>query len=166
MGRVKNRIKVECRYCGKEFEVCLSEVKKGGGKFCSRTCATTFRNKTDNPAWKEEVKNKISQNHADVSGKNNPMYNKRGKLSPSYIDGRNSFKGETYKKIYQAKGGVMKCKICGSEESLHIHHIDGNHQNNDFKNLTCLCSFCHLTIAHSYSRDKCGRFVSAETIKI
>ena len=35
----------------------------------------------------EEWRKKISLNHADVSGKNNPMYGKRGELHPSWKGG-------------------------------------------------------------------------------
>ena len=31
-------IKKKCSYCGKKFQTYQSEIKKGGGKYCSRTC--------------------------------------------------------------------------------------------------------------------------------
>ena len=34
--------------------------------------------------WSENIRKKISENHADVSGSNNPMYGKRGKKSPMF----------------------------------------------------------------------------------
>lgn len=92
MGRNVTRINKHCIQCGKEFEVYLSEIKKGGGKFCSRSCATTYRNLTNNPSKNPEIRKKISENHADINGEKNPMYNRKGSLSPSYIDGRNSYK--------------------------------------------------------------------------
>ena len=42
-----------------------------------------------------------------------------------------------------------KCERCGLSEwfneplSLELHHIDGNHYNNDFSNLQILCPNCH-----------------------
>ena len=42
-----------------------------------------------------------------------------------------------------------KCERCGLSEwlgeplSLELHHIDGNHYNNDFTNLQILCPNCH-----------------------
>ena len=162
MGRPRNRIKKKCCNCEKEFEVRPSEIKKGGGKFCSRSCATTYRNIHDNPAWSDEVRKKISKNHADVSGEKNPMYGRRGEKAPSYIDGRNSFKGEIYRKMLLASGAEKKCKICGKTEKLHVHHLDGNHKNNNINNLVWLCTNCHYNIAHKYSRDDKGRLVKAE----
>ena len=62
-----SKVKRTCEYCGNEFETYPCEIRKGGGKFCSRRCATTFRNIHNNPTKSAEVRNKISQNHADVS---------------------------------------------------------------------------------------------------
>lgn len=39
-----------------------------------------------------------------------------------------------------------KCQKCGTEESLLIHHIDGNDRNNDFINLMTLCARCHCKL--------------------
>jgi very-short-patch-repair endonuclease len=38
----RKREKRLCIWCGKEFEVVLSELKRGGGKFCSKECASKF----------------------------------------------------------------------------------------------------------------------------
>lgn len=164
MGRPKNRVIRVCQHCGDTFEVRPSEIKKGGGKFCSRTCATIYRNTHNNPAWSEDVRKKISSNHADVSGNKNPMFGRKGKSAPSYIDGRNSFKGEPYRRMLLASGVDCKCSNCGTTERLSVHHRDGNHENNDIKNLVWLCYSCHNNIAHNYERDSHGRFIGS-TIK-
>jgi hypothetical protein len=36
--RWKEKIKCTCRYCGKQFEIVPSRIKKGRGKFCSKKC--------------------------------------------------------------------------------------------------------------------------------
>lgn len=36
------------------------------------------------------------------------------------------------------------CESCGGTESLHVHHIDGNHENDAPVNLMTLCESCHL----------------------
>ena len=92
MGRKKVRVVKNCLQCEKEFEARPSEIKKSGGKFCSRSCATTYRNIHNNPTKDAKVREKISKNHADVSGRKNPMHGRRGKLAPGYIDGSNIFK--------------------------------------------------------------------------
>lgn len=159
MPRPRNRISKVCIHCGKVFETFPSSIAKGGGKFCSRSCATTYRNLTDNPAWNTNAKMKISRNHADVSGPKNPMYLRRGKEAPGYIDGRNSYKGETYRRILLASGAEPICELCGSKEHLHVHHKDKNHRNNTIENLAWLCVKCHNNVAHARRRDKGGRFI-------
>lgn len=137
-------------------------VKKGKGKFCSLSCATTYRNLHDNPAKRSEVREKISKNHADVSGKNNPMYGRRGKLAPSYIDGRSYFTGDKWRKIALANKKEYKCEICGCEISgrdLHVHHKDKNRNNNKLDNLMLVCVDCHNKILHPRNRDSLGRFI-------
>ena len=36
-----------------------------------------------------------------------------------------------------------KCEICGCTESLELHHINGNHQDNRLENMQILCANCH-----------------------
>jgi hypothetical protein len=35
------KVEKKCKWCGKEFLTYPSETRKGGGKFCSRSCATS-----------------------------------------------------------------------------------------------------------------------------
>lgn len=147
----------ECIHCGKEFTVFPYQVRKGHGKFCSTSCGTTYRNIHNNPTLLKEVREKISRNHADVSGENNPMHGRRGQQAPSYIDGRNSYQGETYKKIALANYS-QKCAVCKDTEQLEAHHRDGNHRNNELDNLMLLCHNCHRNLAHTYVRNEKGQF--------
>lgn len=44
------------------------------------------------------------------------------------------------------KAANSSCQNCGYNKNvkmLDIHHNDGNHQNNDWDNLRCVCSWCH-----------------------
>lgn len=161
------KLKKNCLNCERSFEVYPSEIKKGNGKFCSRSCATTFRNIHNNPAKDALVKWKISKHHADVKDEKNPMYGRKGKLSPSYIDGRNKFNGETYRRKLLASGRESVCKICGeSREKLDVHHVDGNRRNNELNNLIWLCKKCHNTIAHENIRDEFGKIVGKKLNKV
>ena len=52
------------------------------------------------------------------------------------------------------------CQECGcdfknplSTSKMAVHHIDGNPQNNDLKNLVVLCASCHLKIHKSGLKD-------------
>lgn len=161
MGRPRKRVKRTCQQCGAEFEVPECVVRKGCGKFCSTSCATTYRNIHDNPSKNPEVKLKISKNHADVSGDKNPMYGKRGSESPAYVDGRSKYSGSKYRGILLANGIEQKCSMCGSTAKLHVHHVNGDHKDNRLENLIWLCPRCHNNEAHDYERDEFGRFTGS-----
>ncbi len=41
---------------------------------------------------------------------------------------------------------VKMCEHCKARRATQVHHIDGNHRNNDPKNLMDVCSFCHAML--------------------
>jgi group I intron endonuclease len=70
---------------------------------------------------KEETRKKISDNHHDVSGENNPMFGMKGQLSPSYGKKRSE---DTKNKISQAlKGKNTWCK--GVKRPEHSEKLKG-----------------------------------------
>lgn len=46
MVRPRTRIARNCLECGTPFEVNLSEIKKGGGFLCSKSCSNTWQSHT------------------------------------------------------------------------------------------------------------------------
>ena len=52
-----------------------------------------------------------------------------------------------------------KCEICGNSEwngqqiPLELHHIDGDHYNNDFQNLMILCPNCHAQQSNNSAKN-------------
>lgn len=161
-----SKVKLSCLECGAEFVVWRSHYKRGNTRFCSTSCGTRYRNLRNNPAQKPEVRRAISENHADVSGANNPMYGRRGELAPAWIDGRSQFAGDSYRKAALANL-EHKCDICGLEPEdlsrLHAHHKDFDHGNDDLKNLQILCIPCHNNVVHARERDDAGRFLPEST---
>ena len=149
-----------CLQCGVTFYVRKCYANRGQGKFCSTSCGTTYRNIRDNPAKMPEVKEKISANHADVSGTNNPMYGRRGRASPGWKDGRNKISGDIWRKVALLNKPPI-CEICGSYvegRNLHVHHKDKDRTNNSLDNLQVVCVECHNNVLHIRSRDNLGRF--------
>ena len=66
-NRVKKssrNIKKNCLICGKEFGTCIQEIKRGGGKVCSRDCyyersRRIIKRGKESPSWKGD---KVSKN--------------------------------------------------------------------------------------------------------
>ena len=81
----------------------------------------------------------------------NKFVNVKGNASP--FDGDLVYWSERNSKLYDGTTSkVLKrqnhtCGRCGhkllSDEKVHLHHIDGNHQNWKPKNLTVIHEFCH-----------------------
>lgn len=90
----------------------------------------------------KETCKKVSENHADVSGEKNPMFNGWSSREPYGIDWSDKLRERAREKDFNM------CHLCGlSQEESHIklaiHHIDYNKKNNDINNLVTLCSSCH-----------------------
>ncbi len=149
-----------CEECRGVFLVRPYRIRRGRVRFCSVSCGTKHRNRVDNPARREDVRAKISANHANVSGRNNPMFGRGGELAPGFIDGRNSISGDTWRKIALTKKEPV-CEICGARpkgRQLHVHHRDKDRSCNSLSNLQILCATCHNTAAHPRMRDGMGRY--------
>jgi hypothetical protein len=106
----------------------------------------------------EEIKKRMSENHADVNGDNNPMYgiHRFGEKAPSWIDGRSY---EPYPLEFRLireqirKRDNYTCQNCSMTEEEHlivignvleVHHIDYNKKNCVENNLITLCKQCNL----------------------
>ena len=100
----------------------------------------------DNKKLSEEHKQKLSENHVNVSGKNNPMYGKNGKLSPTWQGGV-SFEPYSFEFNNRLKEEIRKrdnhqCQFCGINENgrAHdVHHINYIKKDCRKRNLVTLC---------------------------
>lgn len=147
-----------CDNCGKEYWDHGKHKYRNQHRFCSKECAYEFKTK------KVEVL-------CDWCGK--PFLKKKSAVAKSqhnfcdkdcYLDFRNF-----------VLAGAKNQRVCNqviyrilAESKLgrpltpdeHVHHIDGNHLNNDPDNLMVLSNSEHMKIhAAKKRRDKYGRFV-------
>jgi len=55
---------------------------------------------------------------------------------------------ETYNFVFNRDNG--KCRLCGTTQELHLHHIDGRGKNltNNVNNCIMLCNHCHNDVVH------------------
>lgn len=70
----------------------------------------------------KNVRKKMSQNHADVSGDKNPMYGKRGELAPFF--GRVGDKHHASKKVICVETGIIYNSIREAERLTGIHNTN------------------------------------------
>jgi len=138
-----NDICVECR---------LKPIHTHSG-LCRSCCQKGSRNHFAGKKHSEEVRKKISEKHADVSGEKNPRYGKGknivGNKNPNWKGGV-SFNGYSYEfKSMRAKikkRDEYRCWQCWKEPpevQLSVHHIDYDKENNDPVNLITLCMRCN-----------------------
>lgn len=59
------------------------------------------------------------------------------------------------------KVGKKQCLICGYSKIIHIHHLDGNHDNDDIDNLIPVCANHHQEI-HSNNYFEANRIILLE----
>jgi ribosomal protein S27AE len=103
-------------------------------------------------------KDKISKNHADVSGKNNPMYGKRREKNPRGTYDPEKYDIWTSPEYQEWRNTIFKrdhytCKMCGDKKSkrgYNAHHIFRQHDYPKLRykkwNGITLCVDCHLSI--------------------
>lgn len=98
-----NRAEIVCGICGVKFQVKKSEIKKGGGKFCSIKCAAISR---------RERKGEFSTGWKGGKTKNTV----RLRTCFEYAEWR--------RKVFQRD--AFKCQKCGESKGayLHAHHIE------------------------------------------
>lgn len=65
-----------------------------------------------------------------------------------------NYSSDTLKKRLIAEGyKESKCEVCGYEENLELHHINGNHYDNHLENLQILCPNCHAKTDNFRNRN-------------
>ncbi len=156
------KTKINCFNCDQEAYVENKEIKRGFGKFCSRTCSSKYRAKNLPP-----LENNVTCAYCNI-----PFH-----LSKSKQDNSKSglyFCCREHKDAAQCIGGIKEimpphygtgspentyrrivfsvynkpkiCERCGFDEheaAIIVHHKDRNRNNNDISNLEVLCANCH-----------------------
>lgn len=120
----------------------------------------------------ESSKQKMRENHADVSGKNNPNYGKGlfGEDNPNWQGGKvgllygvgNNQKGINTNKDKKFRKEIIKrdkeCVLCGRKEMLCCHHIipwvENENIRFDKNNCVTLCNKCHPRADNKHHYEK------------
>lgn len=169
MGKKGERTIRKCGRCSKEFRTFNSQIKKGGGKYCSRKCwELSCRRRINRECiWcgKSFTTHpcQVKNNHGKLCSrkcrdKYNSKYNKLYYIPenhPRWKGGGENYHRTIANKIYREFNILVLCDICGTFEDMCIHHKDGNVENNNIDNLRALCRSCHtkLHIEERYEKQ-------------
>jgi len=177
-----------CNYCLREFLLPRNKLiirgHNNNGQYCCRDCYDRYYKlypKSGQIAWNKgkkfpqfsgknasfygkkhtkESKAKMSKNHWDISGNNNPMkrpevakkisIQKQGSKNPQWRGGI-SFEPYSTKWTKTLKRSIRErdnyiCQLCNTPQTDRqhaIHHIDYDKKNCNPDNLITLCISCH-----------------------
>lgn len=118
----RDRVECSCGICGKSFHVKRCEIKRGHGKFCSKTCMGVAQR-----------------------GENHWNWNDDGLPKARRI--RNSMDYREWRETVFARDNWI-CQDCGANGKVHAHHIFSfaefpEHQLEPWNGVT-LCHSCHV----------------------
>jgi len=121
----------ECKTCGVAFKLPEAWVRKGGGRYCSRTCKAKARVGNRNSNWK--------------GGKH-------------YSLGYEMIRDRNHHRAHKDGGVFAHIKVMESHlgylipRGYEIHHKDGNRANNNISNLMLFKSSKEHKLQHAYNR--------------
>ena len=130
----KDKINMECYYCGETISVRPSSVHESGRRFCSKECELKWRksyySKENNPNWNDNL------------------------TEEERLDARE------YPEYYEWRKGVYErdnytCQHCGERGGkLNAHHLNGydwdKEHRTDINNGITLCDGCHKEFHKQY----------------
>lgn len=145
-----------CLFCDKEFETKLSYVKRGQGKFCSRTCKDNDSKKQSSVSCgtchSQIIRSPSELSKAEIHFCNNTCKSNwqgmpSGQNHPRWKGGAASYR-ERARKKYGRFCSNPNCQLQKSgieipPQMFDVDHIDGDRTNNDIQNLQILCVWCH-----------------------
>jgi 5-methylcytosine-specific restriction endonuclease McrA len=138
---------------------CKMDGSRNSLYFIQKRAYTVFNKETKQN--RHSCKSLLDKAFPTVPYSENKHINVKGEKSP--YDGDVSYWSERKSKLYDGstskaiKKQDRKCVACGlmfiGEEKIHLHHIDGSHDNWDKKNLVAIHESCHDYI-HMERRGK------------
>lgn len=146
-------LQVSCQMCSSSFLIKPNRLRRGWGKYCSRTCRdkSLVRGKffpcttCQKPIWRmpKEIQKSIGKrffcNKACHAGFKNNLW--------SFGDEHFNWRGgkSVYRQLMLRASKQPVCHDCSTanQHVLVVHHLDENRKNNHLDNLRWLCRNCH-----------------------
>lgn len=162
----KASAEVNCETCGKVFLALNKDLKRGRGRFCSRSCSSSRkRGVTLVVVICSYCGLEVKKRPCSLRNSKSGMYfcNRKCKESAQKLGGleeiQPSHYGTAYSKFSYRKVALRElenvCNRCGYKDVpaiLQVHHVDRNRENNSVDNLEILCPNCHA-IEHYVKGD-------------
>lgn len=168
----KNTLNIHKKVCGKyKCEHCLKTLNSKR-RFCNSTCFSLSSAKSKKYS-KPKVKRYCKNCNNEITGKSycsntcqsefeyklNVELWLKGKLNGTCTNGHKGYIKKYLMDLY-----ANKCSNCGWGEThsitnkvpLHVHHIDGDWENNSPSNVTLLCPNCH-SLTENYGSLNIGK---------
>ena len=153
-------IEKECLYCKSTFAAFVREVKRGGGKYCTRTCSSKAAGQKIKAAlipnckctfcnaefYRGKTKKEISKSGLQFCSRVCKDKAQRIESNITSIHPDHYGEGKTRYRDIAFRAYEHKCNRCGWNEIpdiLEVHHKDCNRENNKAENLEILCPICH-----------------------
>lgn len=111
------KVEITCQICNAKFRLWPSQIKLGGGKFCSKSCRHQW----------QKLRMAKGNNHKWRGGKS---------FEPYTAAFNQAFKTAVRKRDNNS------CRWCG-KHGRDVHHIDYNKERTTFDNCLTLCASCH-----------------------
>lgn len=143
--------KVQCQFCGKDIWRKEHDLRRYKLIYCDRACRTKHQRALQPRVTCSACGKMIVLNGCRKRNSKTGLYFCNNECKNPYVARFHRWRANPHSHrsrrpavISAAEG---KCQNCGYHENecmLDVHHVDSNHRNNDWKNLRCLCVWCHI----------------------
>ena len=146
------KLNCKCDFCKISFYRKPSQLSKYNKYFCNRKCRSNYTKalfpkiKTNCTFCEKEIektKNQIRSSKAGYSFCNNICKNKYISKENRWSDNPFDYRSRIKRIQETANNACQKCGYNEDVRMLDVHHNDGNHKNNSWDNLRCVCLWCH-----------------------
>lgn len=152
-------VEKNCETCGKSFSVRFTEVQRGNGKYCSRTCSAKAP---------KSLKFEHICKHCGEKFKSASKASKYCSNSCKQKNYRLKSKGDVNMKKFYKIFENIPCELCNWDKSSRdLHHIVevSNGGKNELDNLLNVCPNCHRMIHNNLiSKDTLLKSIQTRTI--
>lgn len=142
-----------CTFCGKAIYKRPSHMRLYKKHFCNGSCQKEYEKQTNTKIEvycgqcgesltrsRQQLRKSVSGNHfCNNLCKNRFLISKRWE-GKEQVEDRKTRRNKVIKTF---NGFCVNCGYNKDTRMLDAHHVDGNHQNNDFSNLWSICVWCH-----------------------